>query len=147
MLIFRRAVCQPELTMSAFVFSSPSYSFYMYYFNCFYFNEISTSVFQSDHKVLSVLSRGRTTTLKGSGCSTTPSRPCKLGSGAPLGSLKLIRCNSDDRKRKSSSLANDSPTQTRGPAPNGRKQEGVTRWPWLSIKRSEEVWKKRWQSG
>lgn len=66
-------------------------------------------------------------TLYGNGCKTTPSLPCRSGGEAPSGSLKLIRWSSEDRMRKSSSLANDSPTQTRGPAPNGRKQEGVMR--------------------
>ncbi|KAL4008062.1 hypothetical protein ACER0C_001914 [Sarotherodon galilaeus] len=69
---------------------------------------------------------GMTTTLKGNGCNTTPNRPCKLGRGAPRGTLKLIRWSREDKKRKSSSLASDLPTQTRGPAPNGRKEEGVT---------------------
>lgn len=86
---------------------------------------------------------GMTATLKGNGCNTTPSRPCKLGRGAPRGTLKLIRWSREDKKRKSSSLASDSPTQTRGPAPNGKKQGGVTRRPWWSRKRSETAGKHR----
>lgn len=146
MLILRRAVGKTRACNVCRCCCRLSYSFYIHFFNSLFFYWDFNFCF-SDPKLLSAPSRGRTTTLKGSGCSTTPSRPCKLGSGAPLGSLKLIRCNSEDRKRKSSSLANDSPTQTRGPAPNGRKQDGVTRWPRLSIKRSKEVWNKRWQPG
>ena len=81
-------------------------------------------------------SLGMTSTLKGSGCRTTPTLPCRSGGGAPSGSRKLIRWSREDRKRKSSILANDSPTHTRGPAPKGRKEGGVTRQPLSSRKRS-----------
>lgn len=89
---------------------------------------------------------GITTTLKGNGCNTTPNRPCKLGRGAPCGTLKLIRWSREDKKRKSSRIASDLPTQTRGPAPNGRKEEGVTCWPRWSRKRSEMMGqhRRRW---
>lgn len=89
---------------------------------------------------------GTTTTLKGNGCNTTPNRPCKLGRGAPCGTLKLIRWSREDKKRKTSRIASDLPTQTRGPAPNGRKEEVVTCWPWWSRKRSEMMGqhRRRW---